>query len=84
MDLLKKWEDGMTGFPAIDAVMRQLKTEGWIHHLARHLVACFLTRGDLWVHWELGAKVFERHLIDADWALNTANWQWLSAGRFFH
>lgn len=72
--LLKAWEDGMTGFPAIDATMRQLKQEGWIHHLGRHLVACFLTRGDLWVHWELGAKVFEKNLIDADWALNNANW----------
>jgi cryptochrome len=71
---LDAWENGMTGFPAIDATMRQLKQEGWIHHLGRHLVACFLTRGDLWVHWELGAKVFEKHLLDADWALNNANW----------
>lgn len=44
---VEKWENGMTGYPAIDAVMRQLVKEGWIHHLARHLVACFLTRGDL-------------------------------------
>lgn len=73
-EYLKRWEDGMTGFPAIDATMRQLKQEGWIHHLGRHLVACFLTRGDLWVHWELGAKVFEKNLLDADWALNNANW----------
>ena len=72
--VLKQWEDGMTGFPAIDATMRQLKKEGWIHHLGRHLVACFLTRGDLWIHWELGAKVFEKNLIDADWTLNHANW----------
>jgi len=43
--LLKAWEEGLTGFPAIDATMRQLKAEGWIHHLGRHLVACFLTRG---------------------------------------
>ena len=51
--------------------------------MGRHLVACFLTRGDLWVHWELGVKVFDRNLIDADFALNNANWQWLSASRFF-
>jgi len=82
--LLDAWANGMTGFPAIDATMRQLKQEGWIHHLGRHLVACFLTRGDLWVHWELGAQVFEKYLIDADWALNTANWQWLSTSRFFY
>ena len=47
----------MTGYPWIDAIMRQLKTEGWIHHLARHAVACFLTRGDLWISWEEGQQV---------------------------
>ena len=46
---LKAWEEGRTGLPWIDAIMTQLRTEGWIHHLARHSVACFLTRGDLWV-----------------------------------
>jgi len=80
---LEAWEKGMTGYPAVDASMRQLQKEGWIHHLARHLVACFLTRGDLWVHWEMGAKVFDKLLLDADWSLNNANWQWLSASRFF-
>jgi len=77
------WEQGKTGFPAIDAAMRQLQKEGWIHHLARHLVACFLTRGDLWISWQRGAKTFDRLLLDADWSLNNANWQWLSASRFF-
>lgn len=48
---------GQTGFPWIDAIMVQLKKEGWIHHLARHAVACFLTRGDLWISWEEGMKV---------------------------
>ncbi len=47
-------------------------------------MACFLTRGDLWVHWERGAEVFEELLLDADWALNAGNWQWLSSTRFFH
>lgn len=46
-----------TGFPWIDAIMTQLRQEGWIHHLARHAVACFLTRGDLWISWEEGMKV---------------------------
>ena len=50
------WQ-GMTGFPWIDAIMVQLKREGWIHPLARHAVACFLTRGDLWISWEEGMKV---------------------------
>jgi cryptochrome len=40
--------------------MIQLKKEGWIHHLARHSVACFLTRGDLWISWEEGAAVFDK------------------------
>ena len=48
---------GKTGFPWIDAIMIQLRHEGWIHHLARHAVACFLTRGDLWMSWEEGMKV---------------------------
>ena len=64
---------GRTGFPFIDACMVQLRTEGWIHHLARHAVACFLTRGDLWQSWEVGAKVFEEYLLDADWSLNAGN-----------
>lgn len=71
-------------YPFIDAVMTQLRTEGWIHHLARHAVACFLTRGDLWQHWEAGAAVFDELLLDADWSLNSANWMWLSASAFFH
>ena len=48
LDIVLKWENGQTGYPAVDAVMRQLVSEGWIHHLGRHLVACFLTRGDLY------------------------------------
>ena len=73
--LLSAWRDGRTGFPFIDAIMTQLKETGWIHHLARHAVACFLTRGDLWQSWEAGAEVFEARLIDADWSINNFNWQ---------
>jgi cryptochrome len=78
------WEHALTGFPWIDACMMQLSRQGWLHHLARHAVACFLTRGDLYVHWEAGRDVFDRLLLDADWALNNANWLWLSASAFFH
>lgn len=46
-------------------------------------MACFLTRGDLWQHWEEGARVFDLYLLDADWSLNQANWQWLSCSRYF-
>ncbi|KAG5676216.1 hypothetical protein PVAND_006065 [Polypedilum vanderplanki] len=81
---LEAWKNGRSGYPFIDAIMRQLKQEGWIHHLGRHAVACFLTRGDLWCSWEDGVKVFEEFLLDADWALNTGNWLWLSASAFFH
>jgi cryptochrome len=77
------FKEGRTGYPYIDAIMTQLRVEGWIHHLARHSVACFLTRGDLWQHWEEGAKVFDLYLLDGDWALNNANWQWLSCSNFF-
>lgn len=56
----------------------------WIHHLARHAVACFLTRGDLWQSWEDGAAVFDELLLDADWSINNFNWQWLSCSAFFY
>ncbi|GFT22944.1 cryptochrome-1 [Nephila pilipes] len=81
---LQAWANARTGFPFIDAIMTQLRKEGWVHHLARHAVACFLTRGDLWVSWEYGMKVFEELLLDADWSLNAGNWMWLSCSAFFH
>ncbi|XP_035745604.1 cryptochrome-1-like isoform X2 [Egretta garzetta] len=81
---LHKWKTAQTGFPWIDAIMTQLRQEGWIHHLARHAVACFLTRGDLWISWEEGMKVFEELLLDADYSINAGNWMWLSASAFFH
>ncbi|KAL2243437.1 UNVERIFIED_CONTAM: (6-4)DNA photolyase [Sesamum indicum] len=82
--LLCAWRDARTGFPWIDAIMVQLQKWGWMHHLARHCVACFLTRGDLFVHWEKGRDVFERLLIDSDWSINNANWLWLSCSSFFY
>ncbi|NXX99936.1 CRY1 protein, partial [Centropus bengalensis] len=81
---LHRWKTAQTGFPWIDAIMTQLRQEGWIHHLARHAVACFLTRGDLWISWEEGMKVFEELLLDADYSINAGNWMWLSASAFFH
>ncbi|XP_059621504.1 cryptochrome-1-like isoform X2 [Phlebotomus argentipes] len=82
-EALAKWANGQTGFPWIDAIMTQLREEGWIHHLARHAVACFLTRGDLWISWEEGMKVFEELLLDADWSVNAGMWMWLSCSSFF-
>ena len=63
--------------------MRQLKQEGWIHHLGRHAVACFLTRGGCYIHWERGLETFEEWLLDHEPACNAGNWQWLSCTAFF-
>ena len=83
-EILKKWEMGETGVPSVDAVMNQLRVEGWMHHLCRHLVSCFLTRGDLWLHWEAGRGIFDKYLIDSDFSLNNFNWHWMSCSALFH
>eukprot|EP00588_Corethron_pennatum_P021870 CAMPEP_0194331086 /NCGR_PEP_ID=MMETSP0171-20130528/54291_1 /TAXON_ID=218684 /ORGANISM="Corethron pennatum, Strain L29A3" /LENGTH=658 /DNA_ID=CAMNT_0039092413 /DNA_START=1 /DNA_END=1978 /DNA_ORIENTATION=- len=83
-EFLEAWRSSRTGYPFIDALMTQLRETGWLHHLGRHAVACFLTRGDLWQSWVEGAEVFEEYLIDADWAINNFNWQWLSCTAHFH
>jgi cryptochrome len=70
----KAWAEGKTGYPFIDGLMRQLKETGWIHHLGRHAVSCFLTRGDLWQNWTFGRDVFHKLLIDADGSVNNGNW----------
>ncbi|PSR75486.1 DNA photolyase [Coniella lustricola] len=79
----QRWAAGTTGFPWIDALMRQLRHDGWIHHLGRHSVACFLTRGGCYIHWERGADVFAELLLDHEPACNSGNWQWLSCTAFF-
>ena len=79
----QRWKHGVTGFPWIDALMRQLRAEGWIHHLGRHAVASFLTRGGCYIDWERGAEVFEEWLIDHEAASNIGNWQWLACAAFF-
>lgn len=81
-DILDRWKNGFTGFPFIDAVMRQLLCEGWIHHVARNAVACFLTRGDLWISWEYGLQHFFEYLLDADWSVCAGNWMWVSSSAF--
>lgn len=79
----QRWKYGLTGFPFIDALMRQLRHEGWIHHLGRHAVASFLTRGGCYIDWMRGADVFEEWLIDHEVACNIGNWQWLSCTAFY-
>jgi cryptochrome len=61
--------------------MRCLKYTGWIHHLARHSVAAFLTRAQCWISWERGAEIFEENLLDWDPASNAGNW-WVGADCF--
>lgn len=84
MDHLRAWREGRTGFPWIDAVIRQIEQEGWAHHVARHAVACFLTRGDLYISWLRGAYFFQEKLIDLDWPINIGNWLWVSSSCFYH
>lgn len=69
------WKDGRTGYPLVDAAMRQLKREGWIHGRARLVAASFLTK-HLLVDWRLGERHFRRLLVDGDAASNSGNWQW--------
>lgn len=77
-EALAKWAEGRTGFPWIDAIMTQLRQEGWIHHLARHAVACFLSRGDLWISWEEGMKVSVLTGIAFEGAYNYSRSIWKS------
>ncbi|KAG9399530.1 (6-4)DNA photolyase [Aphanomyces cochlioides] len=81
-ELFQAWTDERTGYPFIDAAMIQLKQEGWIHNAARNAVACFLTRGDLWIDWRLGRDLFEKYLIDSDTALNNGGWLWQSGSAY--
>jgi len=71
------WRDGRTGFPIVDAGMRQLLAEGWMHNRVRMITASFLTK-DLHLWWPLGAKHFLDHLIDGDLASNAHGWQWVA------
>ncbi|MEO1290942.1 MAG: deoxyribodipyrimidine photo-lyase, partial [Chloroflexota bacterium] len=72
---LQAWKDGMTGYPVVDAAMRQLKAIGWMPNRARMIVASFLTK-DLLIHWKHGDVHFMQHLIDGDPASNNGGWQW--------
>ncbi len=71
----KAWCEGKTGYPFVDAAMRQLLTEGWMHNRARMVVASFLVK-DLHLEWQLGERFFADHLVDFDPASNAHGWQW--------
>lgn len=72
------WTRGRTGFPLVDAGMRQLTREGWMHNRARLVVGSFLTK-DLGIDWRRGERWFMRWLIDGDEANNNGNWQWIAS-----
>lgn len=74
---LRAWKEGRTGYPIVDAGMRQLLQEGYIHNRVRMVVASFLTK-NLLLHWHYGRDWFWEHLYDADLANNSASWQWVA------
>ncbi len=76
-EAVEAWKQGRTGFPIVDAGMRQLRAEGWMHNRARLIVASFLTK-DLRVDWRVGAAHFLDWLVDGDIASNSGNWQWVA------
>ena len=76
-DGVEAWKSGHTGFPIVDAGMRQLLAEGWMHNRVRMITASFLTK-DLHVWWPVGARHFLDHLVDGDIASNNHGWQWVA------
>ena len=74
----RAWAEGRTGYPLVDAGMRQLRREGWMHNRARLVVGSFLTK-DLGIDWRRGERWFMRLLIDGDEANNNGNWQWIAS-----
>ncbi len=76
-EALHRWQHGQTGFPIVDAGMRQLWQIGWMHNRVRMIVASFLTK-NLLIHWHEGAQWFWDTLVDADLASNSLGWQWVA------
>ena len=74
----RAWAEGRTGYPFVDAAMRQLRQTGWMHNRARMVVASFLTK-DLLLDWRAGERLFMRHLVDGDPASNNGGWQWAAS-----
>ena len=73
--LFAAWQEGRTGYPIVDAAMRQLNTEAWMHNRGRMVVASFLTK-DLLIDWRWGESYFMQRLVDGDQAANNGGWQW--------
>jgi deoxyribodipyrimidine photo-lyase len=77
-DLLEKWKNGLTGFPLVDAAMRQLKICGWMHNRCRMVVASFLVK-NLLIDWRKGELHFAKSLVDYDPSSNNGGWQWCAS-----
>ncbi len=77
-DYFEAWKSGMTGYPIVDAGMRQLNQTGWMHNRVRMIVASFLTK-DLHIDWRWGEKYFMEKLLDGDLAPNNGGWQWAAS-----
>jgi len=75
LDYFQAWCEGKTGYPIVDAAMRQLNTIGWMHNRCRMIVASFLTK-DLMINWQWGEQYFMQTLFDGDLAANNGGWQW--------
>lgn len=71
----QKWTEGKTGFPIVDAAMRQARQTGYMHNRCRMIVASFLSK-DLMIDWRMGERWFMEHLIDGDFASNNGGWTW--------
>ncbi|KAF9930403.1 hypothetical protein FBU30_000534 [Linnemannia zychae] len=72
------WCQGKTGYPIVDAGMRQLNATGYMHSRVRNIAACFLVK-DLLINWQRGERYFMNHLIDGDFPVNNGNWQWCAS-----
>lgn len=77
-DWFEAWKQGLTGYPIVDAGMRQLATTGWMHNRVRMIVASFLTK-DLHIDWRWGERWFMEQLLDGDLAPNNGGWQWAAS-----
>lgn len=78
IDYFQAWAEGRTGFPLVDAGMRELNATGFMHNRVRMVVASFLTK-DLQISWRWGERYFAQHLVDYDPCVNNGNWQWAAS-----
>ena len=76
-EYLARWKAGMTGYPYVDAGIRQMLQIGWMHNRTRQIAASFLCK-DLLLDWRTGAEYYMQELVDGDWASNYGGWQWVA------